>query len=154
MNLRKTNSPKRISIISRSITKDIFKKRGFKEHKVITNWKDIVGDEISIYTIPESLTHNKLLTIKCESSHALEFQYHIPKIIERITIMMGYPAVKSIRIKQGNIKNKNKDVKIKKNAISKKNKEELNSILNKVNDENLKKKLINFSKSFFSNIDK
>ena len=154
MNLRKTNSPKRISIITRSITKDIFKKRGFKEHKVITNWKDIVGDEISIYTIPESLTHNKLLTIKCESSHALEFQYHIPKIIERITIMMGYPAVKSIRIKQGNIKNKNKAVKIKKNAISKKNKEELNSILNKVNDENLKKKLINFSKSFFSNIDK
>ena len=154
MNLRKTNSPKRISIISRSITKDIFKKRGFKEHKVITNWKDIVGDEINIYTIPESLTHNKLLTIKCESSHALEFQYHIPKIIERITIMMGYPAVKSIRIKQGNIKNKNKAVKIKKNAISKKNKEELNSILNKVNDENLKKKLINFSKSFFSNIDK
>ena len=154
MNLRKTNSPKRISIISRSITKDIFKKRGFKEHKVITNWKDIVGDEISIYTIPESLTHNKLLTIKCESSHALEFQYHIPKIIERITIMMGYPAVKSIRIKQGNIKNKNKAVKIKKNAISKKYKEELNSILNKVNDENLKKKLINFSKSFFSNIDK
>ena len=154
MNLRKTNSPKRISIISRSITKDIFKKRGFKEHKVITNWKDIVGDEISIYTIPESLTHNKLLTIKCESSHALEFQYHIPKIIERITIMMGYPAVKSIRIKQGNIKNKNKALKIKKNAISKKNKEELNSILNKVNDENLKKKLINFSKSFFSNIDK
>ena len=108
MNLRKTNSPKRISIISRSITKDIFKKRGFKEHKVITNWKDIVGDEISIYTIPESLTHNKLLTIKCESSHALEFQYHIPKIIDRITIMMGYPAVKSIRIKQGNIKNKAK----------------------------------------------
>ena len=154
MNLRKTNSPKRISIISRSITKDIFKKRGFKEHKVITNWKDIVGDEISIYTIPESLTHNKLLTIKCESSHALEFQYHIPKIIERITIMMGYPAVKSIRIKQGNVKNKNKAVKIKKNAISKKNKEELHSILNKVNDENLKKKLINFSKSFFSNLDK
>ena len=154
MNLRKTNSPKRISIISRSITKDIFKKRGFKEHKVITNWKDIVGDEISIYTIPESLTHNKLLTIKCESSHALEFQYHIPKIIERITIMMGYPAIKSIRIKQGNIKNKNKAVKIKKNAISKKNKDELHSILNKVNDENLKKKLINFSKSFFSNIDK
>ena len=154
MNLRKTNSPKRISIISRSITKDIFKKRGFKEHKVITNWKDIVGDEISIYTIPESLTHNKLLTIKCESSHALEFQYHIPKIIERITIMMGYPAVKSIRIKQGNIKNKNKAVNIKKNAISKKNKEELKSILNKVNNENLKNKLINFSKSFFSNIDK
>ena len=154
MNLRKTNNPKRISIISRSITKDIFKKRGFKEHKVITNWKDIVGDEISIYTIPESLTHNKFLTVKCESSHALEFQYHIPKIIERITIMMGYPAVKGIRIKQGNIKNKNKAVKIKKNAISKKNKEELKSILNKVNNENLKNKLINFSKSFFSNIDK
>ena len=36
--------PRRISIISKSITKDIFKKRGFKEHKVITNCKDVVGD--------------------------------------------------------------------------------------------------------------
>ena len=46
----------------------------------------------------------------------------------------------------------NKNVKIKKNTISKKNKEELHSILNKVNDENLKKKLINFSKSFCERI--
>ena len=56
MNSRKINKPRRISIISKSITKDIFKKRGFKEQKVITNWKDVVGDEISLYTIPESLT--------------------------------------------------------------------------------------------------
>ena len=104
MNSRKINNPRRISIISKSITKDIFKQRGFKEQKVITNWKDIVGDEISLYTIPESLTQNRLLNVKCESSHALEFQYYIPKIIERITINEGensYSLQKFSNLKSG-----------------------------------------------------
>ena len=153
MNSRKINNPRRISIISKSITKDIFKKRGFKEQKVITNWKDIVGDEINFYTIPESLTQNRLLHVKCESSHAVEFQYYIPKIIERITTMMGYTAVKDIRIKQGTVINKKKAVNIKKNTLSNKDNIELKKILKKVKDKNLKKKLTNFSRSFFSNID-
>ncbi len=153
MNSRKTNNPQRISMISKSITKDIFKKRGFKEQKVITNWKDIVGDEISSYTLPESLTQNKLLVVKCESSHALEFQYSIPKIIERITIMMGYAAVKNIRIKQSNIKNNKKAVNNTKSFLSNEDNMELNRILSNVKNKNLKNKLINFSKSFFSNID-
>ena len=153
MNSRKINNPRRISMISKSITKDIFKKKGFKEQKVITNWKDIVGDEISSYTIPESLTQNRLLTVKCESSHALEFQYCIPKIIERISIMMGYTAVKDIRIKQSNIVSKKKTITIKKNILSNEDNDELKKILTKVKNKNLKNKLINFSKSFFSNID-
>lgn len=153
MNSRKINNPRRISMISKSITKDIFKKKGFKEQKVITNWKDIVGDEISTYTIPESLTQNRLLTVKCESSHALEFQYCIPKIIERISIMMGYTAVKDIRIKQSNILSEKKTITIKKNILSNEDNDELKKILTKVKNKNLKNKLINFSKSFFSNID-
>ena len=153
MNSRKINNPRRISYISRNITKDIFKKRGFKEQKVITNWKDIVGEEISLYTLPESLTQNRLLIIKCESSNALEFQYHIPKIIERITIMMGYAAVKNIRIKQGNVISKNKTINRKKNTLSSEHNEELQKIFSKIKNKNLKNKLINFSKSFFSNID-
>ena len=153
MNSRKINNPRRISVISRSITKDIYMKRGFKEQKVITNWKDIVGDEIGLYTIPESLTQNRLLNVKCESSHALEFQDYIPKIIDRITTMMGYAAVKDIRIKQGNVINKKKAVNIKKNTLSNEDNIELNKILKKVKDKNLKKKLTNFSRSFFSNID-
>ena len=153
MNSRKINNPRRISLISKSITKDIFKKKGFKEQKVITNWKDIVGEEISSYTVPESLTQNRLLIIKCESSNALEFQYHIPKIIERITIMMGYTAVKDIRIKQGNVINKNKTIINKKNTLSNEHNEELKKIFSNIKNKNLKNKLINFSKSFFSNID-
>ncbi|PPR17048.1 MAG: hypothetical protein CFH33_00200 [Alphaproteobacteria bacterium MarineAlpha9_Bin3] len=153
MNSRKINNPRRISYISKSITKDIFKQRGFKEQKVITNWKDIVGEEISLYTLPESLTKSRLLVIKCESSNALEFQYHIPKIIERITTMMGYAAVKNIRIKQGNVISKNKTINRKKNTLSNKHNEELQKILSKIKNKNLKNKLINFSKSFFSNID-
>ena len=107
---KKKYTPQRINVLSRSITKDIFKKRGFKEQKILTNWKDIVGDEIGSYTIPESLTQNKLLIVKCSSSHALEFQYAIPKIIDRISFMMGYKAITNIKIKQGTVENENKTI--------------------------------------------
>ena len=67
--------------------------------------------------------------------------------------MMGYTAVKDIRIKQGNVINKKKAVNIKKNTLSNEDNIELKKILKKVKDKNLKKKLTNFSRSFFSNID-
>lgn len=152
MNSKKLYKPQRISVISSSITKDIFKKRGFKEQKILTNWKDIVGDEIGSYTIPESLTQNKLLIVKCSSSHALEFQYAIPKIIDRISFMMGYKAITNIKIKQGTIENENKTIIKKKNTLSTKENNILKSILNKVKDEKLKENLNSFVKSFFSKI--
>ena len=152
MNSKKLYKPQRISIISNSITKDIFKKRGFKEQKILTNWKDIVGDEIGSYTIPESLTQNKLLIVKCSSSHALEFQYAIPKIIDRISFMMGYKAITNIKIKQGTIENENKTIIKKKNTLSTKENNILKSILNKVKNEKLKENLNSFAKSFFSEI--
>ena len=152
MNSKKLYKPQRISIISNGITKDIFKKRGFKEQKILTNWKDIVGDEIGSYTIPESLTQNKLLIVKCSSSHALEFQYAIPKIIDRISFMMGYKAITNIKIKQGTIENENKTIIKKKNTLSTKENNTLKSILNKVKNEKLKENLNSFVKSFFSEI--
>jgi len=152
MNSKKLYKPQRISIISKGITKDIFKKRGFKEQKILTNWKDIVGDEIGSYTIPESLTQNKLLIVKCSSSHALEFQYAIPKIIDRISFMMGYKAITNIKIKQGTIENENKTIIKKKNTLSTKENNTLKSILNKVKNEKLKENLNSFAKSFFSEI--
>ena len=152
MNSKKLYKPQRISVISSSITKDIFKKRGFKEQKILINWKDIVGDEIGSYTIPESLTQNKLLIVKCSSSHALEFQYAIPKIIDRISFMMGYKAITNIKIKQGTIENENKTIIKKKNTLSTKENNILKSILNKVKDEKLKENLNSFAKSFFSEI--
>ena len=152
MNSKKLYKPQRISVISSSITKDIFKKRGFKEQKILINWKDIVGDEIGSYTIPESLTQNKLLIVKCSSSHALEFQYAIPKIIDRISFMMGYKAITNIKIKQGTIENENKTIIKKKNTLSTKENNILKSILNKVKDEKLKENLNSFVKSFFSKI--
>jgi len=152
MNSKKLYKPQRISIISNGITKDIFKKRGFKEQKILTNWKDIVGDEIGSYTIPESLTQNKLLIVKCSSSHALEFQYAIPKIIDRISFMMGYKAITNIKIKQGTVENENKTIIKKKNTLSTKENNTLKSILNKVKNEKLKENLNSFAKSFFSEI--
>ena len=152
MNSKRIYKPQRISILAKGITKEIFKKRGFKEQKILTNWKDIVGDEIGSYTIPESLTQNKLLIVKCSSSHALEFQYAIPKIIDRISFMMGYKAITNIKIKQGTIENENKTIIKKKNTLSTKENNTLKSIINKVKNEKLKENLNSFAKSFFSEI--
>ena len=66
--------------------------------------------------------------------------------------MMGYKAIKKIKIKQGYRKLNKTRQKIAKNNISYKEKTELKSLINKINDENVKKSIQKFANTFFTNI--
>ena len=76
----------------------------------------------------------------------------IPTIIQRIEYMMGYKAIKKIKIKQGYRKLNKTRQKIAKNNISYKEKTELKSLINKINDENVKKSIQKFANTFFTNM--
>ena len=76
----------------------------------------------------------------------------IPTIIQRIEYMMGYKAIKTIKIKQGYRKLNKTRQKITKNNISYKEKTELKSLINKINDENVKKSIQKFANTFFTNM--
>ncbi len=76
----------------------------------------------------------------------------IPSILERIENIMGYKAVKNIKIKQGRIKYIKKNRKIISNKISNEDNKKLESLIKKIENKNLKSNIIKFANSFFTNL--
>ena len=149
----KKTKPKIISSISLKITDKIFKERGFKESKIITDWTEIVGKEISDLTLPVGLSKNKNLKILCNSSFALELQHMTPKIIDRINLTMGYKAVENIQIFQkSEIKNETNSL-AKKQKLSKKEMDQLTNVINTVDNMKIKEKFKDLSKTIFTSKD-
>ena len=77
-----------------SLTNHIFKKRSFKETLFFSNWDIIVGAEFSNKSLPLKITSNKNLVIQVKSSSALEFEYEIPTIMQKIKQFYGYNPIK------------------------------------------------------------
>jgi len=76
----------------------------------------------------------------------------IPSILERIENIMGYKAVKNIKIKQGRIKYIKKNRKIISNKISNEDNKKLELLIKKIENKNLKSNIIKFANSFFTNL--
>ena len=79
--LKKTK-PRILNSISSKITNKIFKVRGFKESKIINEWNEIVGEEISDLTLPIGITKDQKLKVLCNNTFELEFQHLSNKIIK------------------------------------------------------------------------
>ena len=147
--LRKTK-PRILNSISSKITNKIFKVRGFKESKIITEWNEIVGEEISDLTLPIGITKDQKLKVLCNNTFALEFQHLSTKIINRINLVMGYKAVKLIQIIQSSeIKKETHSTQIKQ-QLTKKQSKELAKIIDTIENLKIKNKLSNLSKTLFT----
>ncbi len=100
MNKKKASGLQPIEKPVKSITKNVFKNRNFKENLFFRDWEAIVGASISDYSKPEKLTNNKKLVVLVQSCHALDFEYRMPEIMNSIRTFYGYNPVKKIVIKQ------------------------------------------------------
>lgn len=89
------------------------KKRGFASTDLFAHWPEIVGASYAEATRPERLSWPRrladggedafqpaTLTVVCEGARALFFQHDVPRILERINVHFGFPAVARIRIVQ------------------------------------------------------
>ncbi len=113
------------------ITGKILAKKGFPDMSLITDWAAIVGPQLAGYTCPEKLNWPRppkeqppdgeddeprpaprsaanrqqgiTLRLRVESHMALDVQYQLEEIKERINSCFGYRAVTDIRIIQGPI---------------------------------------------------
>jgi hypothetical protein len=120
---RRGNAP-----VSRVIGKTLnssFRKRGFTESRIITEWARIVGDELALRTTPlkigyarsfpkelkagkpaakSSNVDNKqtatVLKLAVQSSWATQIQHMEPQILERISSYFGFKAVEKLVIMQ------------------------------------------------------
>ena len=93
------------------LTKGVFGERGFVGVDLITNWTDIVGEEISKGVLPVRLTFPQkqrskgVLHVRAAGgAFALLFEHQKARVIERVNTYFGYPAVADIRIVQGAFK--------------------------------------------------
>jgi hypothetical protein len=89
------------------------RRRGFASVDLFAYWPDIVGASFADYTQPERLIWPKrldtggeaafepaTLTVRCEGSRALLFQYEAPAVVERINAIFGFRAVARLKIVQ------------------------------------------------------
>ena len=83
------------------ITREAFRDLGFYQASILTQWSDIVGDELAARSCPEKVSREGVLTLRVEGSFALEFQYKEPQLLERIATHFGYRAITRISLRQG-----------------------------------------------------
>lgn len=94
------------------VTKPLFKKRGFVESRLITQWPQIVGTQLAIHCIPEKLVFDRWnqtgakLHLVTESAWALELQHMEPVLLEKIAGFFGFKAVDRLVIRQGTLPRK------------------------------------------------
>jgi hypothetical protein len=102
-----------------SLTKSAFAKYGFSAATLLTDWKSIVGADLAQYTEPERLKWpvraqapaaedgdeagrpGATLILRVDAGRALDVQYRVRQIVERINAYFGYRAVADLRLVQG-----------------------------------------------------
>lgn len=144
---------KRYSLFSKSLSKaiepalkPIYKKHGFAEHRLLTEWRAIVGDELAACSVPQKLSVSRkqdggTLYILVASARALELQHMQPVIMERIATYFGYNAITKIKLTQTSAELFRKPRPTKKaetRAVS----EKLKELVNGCEDEKLRNSLL------------
>ena len=89
-------------------TATIRRKRGSFEARVLSDWHDIVGDDLASQCVPLRLVRGHegaggTLHVRVTGPLALELQHLEPQVIERINAYYGYRAVADLRLHQGPI---------------------------------------------------
>jgi hypothetical protein len=131
------------------VLRPIIKTQGAAASKLITEWPEIVGNDIAAYSAPIRLQFPKdknsggTLYIACEGAHALTLQHMAPMLIERLTMYFGYPAVARIMLEQTLI---SREPTTKPKPTSRKTAPPINTdCLADIEDEELKKVLTDFA---------
>ena len=143
----KYNGLRPINIAVKTLTKDIFKKKGFKENLIFQEWSIIVGEKLAKYSIPERIISQTCLKVIVDPAYALEFQYKTEFITKRLQEIYGYKKFRKFIIKQQELEGKTS---LDTTAIdSERHKETVFTELNKkdIFDNDLRKALNNLGRS-------
>lgn len=84
-------------------------RRGFAETRIVTHWREIVGEALAKHTLPERIAFPRgardggNLHLLAEGGFALELQHLQPLLIERVNAFFGYGAIARVTIVQAPI---------------------------------------------------
>ena len=136
-------------------------KKGMMEMKILSEWTDIVGEELAKHSLPEKISFAKdardngvLHLIVSSGAYALEISHITPMILEKINVYFGYKAVAKIKTIQASaglnsfLETKFDDKEDKK-LVSKEQQTYINKITEDVKNSELKDRLRSLGESIF-----
>ncbi|MEP5759035.1 MAG: DciA family protein [Litoreibacter sp.] len=79
--------------------------RGFAVMRLLTHWKEIVGEDLSTMAHPVNVSYSRdgfgaTLTVLCKGATAPIVQTMLPQIKDRVNACYGYSAISRVRITQ------------------------------------------------------
>jgi len=93
----------RLGQVVQRVAHPIFKKRGFGQGRIITDWEKIVGPAMAQYGFPEKVTFpykkrtEGTVHLVASGSGSMIFQHQSEMIIDQINTYFGYKAVERLR---------------------------------------------------------
>lgn len=160
---RRTGDLQALSQAILPFARNVLGKNGFVETDIITNWGEIVGEQLAQYSFPQKIVfqrdrkNNGCLYLSVPSgAFAVEIQHREKYILDKINIYFGYNAVSSLKILQNNdlCPGDYRMKPAKKRELPSLKKEETEQIKNlscEINNQNLKEILIKLGHSIFAN---
>ncbi len=153
-----------LSSVSQTIlpfAKQILGTKGFVEIDILTGWRDIVGEELAEFSLPQKIdfprgqkSNGTLHLSVISGAFALEIQHREKYILEKINTHFGYQAVSKIKITQdsgfGLEKLDKPDEEKKQIKISSEEENYINDLTSDLNNAELKKILVKLGKSVFN----
>jgi hypothetical protein len=92
-----------------ALAKTALQKHGFAQADLLSNW-DVVAGEVSNFAVPDRIKWPRpvgneriqggTLVLKVNPGRALDVQYQIPQLIERLNQFLGYGAITAIKVLQ------------------------------------------------------
>ena len=137
-----------------------FRKRGFVQARLITDWPAIVGDMLARETVPQKLLFakgnrgNGVLHLRVNPGFAIELQHIAPRLIERINGFFGYRAVADLRLQQGPVLAPRKPRKIAPKQLAESDEAQLQLKLRCIDDASLRDALACLGRAVFNSRDR
>ena len=165
---KRSFKPIKLADSLQGFNKNLVNKIGKVDYIIYSNWAEIVGKFFVKYSKPEKITtmphssksheferKKRILHVNVYSGIVVEFQHFQNKILEKINSFFGYQAIQQIKINQ-NFFQKNPHSNIKEISNFKKNLSnqkiiEIKDTIQKINDKELEKSLLNLGLSIAKN---
>ena len=159
---RRTHDLQSVAKMLMPLAKNLLGKKGFAEIDLLSNWREIVGEEIASYTLPTQIVMRRgdknggCLQIEVPSgAFALEVQLREKIIMEKINFYFGYQAVSGIRIVQNSELGFDDEVQdmqgVQKVLVTREEENYIRDLSDGVENPELKQKLIELGCSVISN---
>jgi hypothetical protein len=98
----------------KALTKAVYQRHGFAYGEILSQWEAISGARLSEHTRPSRIKWPKqpssarkyggILVVQTNPGFALELQYEVPRLIERVNGYFGYGAIAGVKIVQRALK--------------------------------------------------